>query len=85
VIGWEGWSMRVRLDEDSLKQIANVTRGAYFHAGTANDLKQIYKGMNARMVLQKQQTEITALFVAAAAVLVLLGAGLSLMWFNRLL
>lgn len=85
VIGWEGWSMRVRLDEDSLKQIANVTRGTYFHAGTATDLKQIYKGMNAKMVLQKQQTEITALFVAAAAVLVLLGAGLSLAWFNRLL
>src|SRR5579864_4846758 len=85
VIGWEGWSMRVRLDEDSLKQIANVTHGAYFHAGTATDLTQIYKGMNAKMVLQKQQTEITALFVAAAAVLVLLGAGLSLAWFNRLL
>jgi Ca-activated chloride channel family protein len=85
VIGWEGWSMRVRLDEDSLKQIANVTRGAYFHAGTATDLKQIYKGMNAKMVLQKQQTEITALFVAAAAVFILLGAGLSLAWFNRLL
>lgn len=85
VIGWEGWSMRVRLDEDSLKQIANVTRGAYFHAGTATDLKQIYKGMNARMELQKQQTEVTALFVAAAAVFVLLGACLSLAWFNRLL
>ncbi len=85
VIGWEGWSMRVRLDEDSLKQIANVTRGAYFHAGTATDLKQIYKGMSSRMVLQKQQTEVTALFVAAAALFVLLGAGLSLAWFNRLL
>jgi len=85
VIGWEGWSMRVRLDEDSLKQIANVTRGEYFHAGSAADLKQIYKGMNARMVLQKQQTEVTALFVAAAAVFVVLGAGLSLAWFNRLL
>jgi hypothetical protein len=37
------------------------------------------------MVLKKQQTEVTALFVAAAAVFVLLGAGLSLAWFNRLL
>jgi Ca-activated chloride channel family protein len=85
VIGWEGWSMRVRLDEDTLKQIANVTRGEYFYAGTATDLKKIYKGMRSRMVLKKQQTEVTALFVAAAAVFVLLGAGLSLAWFNRLL
>jgi Ca-activated chloride channel family protein len=85
VIGWEGWSMRVRLDEDSLKQIANVTRGEYFYAGTATDLKNIYKSMNSKMELTKQQTEITALFVAAAMVFVVIGAGLSLMWFNRLL
>ena len=85
IIGWEGWSMRVRLDEDTLKSIANVTRGAYFHAGTASDLRKIYEGMNARMVLQKQHTEVTALFVAAAALFVLAAAGLSLAWFNRLI
>jgi Ca-activated chloride channel homolog len=85
VLGWEGWSMRVKLDEDSLKKIANVTRGEYFHAATANDLKQIYKGMSSKMVLQKQQTEVSALFVAAAALFVIAGAGLSLLWFNRLL
>ena len=85
IIGWEGWSMRVRLDEDTLKSIANITRGDYFHAGTATDLKKVYQGMNSKMVLQKQQSEITALFVAAAAAFVLLGAGLSLAWFNRLL
>ena len=85
IIGWEGWSMRVRPDEDTLKTIANITRGEYFYAGTATDLKKVYQGMNSKMVLQKQQSEITALFVAAAAVFVLLGAGLSLAWFNRLL
>jgi Ca-activated chloride channel family protein len=77
--------MRVRLDEEALKSIANITRGDYFYAGTATDLKKIYEGMNAKMVLKKQQTEVTALFVAAAAVLVTLAAGLSLLWFNRLL
>ena len=85
IIGAEGWSMRVRLDEEALKSIANITRGDYFYAGTATDLKKIYEGMNAKMVLKKQQTEVTALFVAAAAVLVTLAAGLSLLWFNRLL
>jgi Ca-activated chloride channel family protein len=85
IIGAEGWSMRVRLDEDALKQIANITRSDYFYAGTATDLRKIYEGMNAKMMLKKQQTEITALVVAAAAVLATLAAGLSLMWFNRLL
>jgi Ca-activated chloride channel family protein len=85
VIGWEGWSMRVKLDEDSLKKIANVTRGEYYYAGNAKDLKQIYKGMSSKMVMQKQQTEVSALFVAAALLFVIAGAGLSLAWFNRLL
>jgi len=84
VIGFEGWSFRARLDEDTLKAIANLTRGEYFHAGTATDLKKIYQGLNARLVFEKKQTEITALFSAAAAGLVLLSAFLSLLWFNRI-
>jgi Ca-activated chloride channel family protein len=35
LISAEGWSMRVRLDEASLKTIANLTQGEYFYAGTA--------------------------------------------------
>jgi Ca-activated chloride channel family protein len=85
VLGFDGWSMRVKLDEDSLKKIANTTRGEYFHAGTEKDLRQIYKGMSSKLVMQKQQTEVSALFVAAAAVFVMAAAGLSLLWFNRLL
>jgi hypothetical protein len=45
LIGAEGWSMRVRLDEASLKTIANLTQGEYFYAGTANDLK-VYESLN---------------------------------------
>jgi Ca-activated chloride channel family protein len=85
VIGFEGWSMRVRLDEQTLKQIANLTLGEYFYAGTAADLKKVYQTLNARVVMEKKQTEITALFAAAAAGLALLAAFLSLLWFNRIL
>ena len=85
VLGVEGWSMRVRLDEESLKSIANITRGEYFYAGTAMDLKQVYQALNARLVFEKRETEVTALFSAAAAVVAVLSALLSLLWFNRLL
>ena len=81
----EGWSMRVRLDEETLKTIANVTRGEYFYAGTAVDLKKIYRSLNSRFVLEKKETEITALFAAAGALAALLSALLSLLWFNRIL
>ena len=84
-IGFGGWSMRVRLDEETLKAIAELTRGEYFYAGTAVDLKKVYQSLSSRFVMEKKQTEITALFAAAAAVLVLIAAGLSLAWFNRIL
>jgi Ca-activated chloride channel family protein len=85
VLAAEGWSMRVRLDEDALKTIADTTKAEYFHAGTATDLSGIYQALTARLVFEKRATEITALFAAAAAVLALLSGLLSLLWFNRIL
>jgi Ca-activated chloride channel family protein len=81
----EGWSMRVRLDEETLKQVSNITRAEYFYAGNAVDLKKIYQVLNSRFVLEKKETEITALFSAVAALTALLSALLSLLWFNRIL
>ena len=85
ILRTEGWSMRVRLDEESLKTIATMTRGEYFYAGTAVDLKKVYETLNAKLVLETRQTEITALFAALAAVFAVLAGGLSVLWFNRIL
>jgi len=85
ILGAEGWSMRVRLDEEALKTIANVTKAEYFYAGTATDLTKIYKALNSRLVLEKKATEVTALFAAAGAVFALFSGLLSLLWFNRIL
>ena len=85
ILGEEGWSMRVRLDEDALKDIAKTTSAQYFYAGTATDLTNIYKSLNSRLVMEKKSTEITALFAAVAAVLAVLSAMLSMLWFNRIL
>jgi Ca-activated chloride channel homolog len=85
IIGFEGWSMRVRLDEETLKNIANVTHGEYFHAGSAADLMKVYEKLNSRLVFEKKDTEVTALLAAAATILMLLGTMLSLLWFNRIL
>ena len=82
-IGFEGWSMRVRLDEDTLKSISNMTRAEYFYAGTADDLKKVYQSLSTRLVVEKKETEISGLFAAAGALLVVLAAGLSVAWFGR--
>jgi Ca-activated chloride channel family protein len=71
-IGFEGWSMRVRLDEETLKAIAQKTSAEYFYAGTAQDLKKVYETLSSKLTVEKKETEISALFAMAAAALALL-------------
>ena len=84
-IGFEGWSMRVKLDEETLKGIARATQAEYFYAGTAASLKKVYETLSSRMAVEKKETEISGLIALLAAALALLSAGLSLAWFNRIL
>ncbi|MES2281183.1 MAG: VWA domain-containing protein [Pseudomonadota bacterium] len=84
-IGFEGWSMRVKLDEETLKGIARTTQAEYFYAGTAADLKKVYETLSSLLAVEKKETEISGLMALVAAALALLSAGLSLAWFNRIL
>jgi Ca-activated chloride channel family protein len=85
IIAAEGWSMRVRLDEDALKSISILTRGEYFYAGDAGDLKKVYEGLSTRFSFEKKAIEVTAVFAAAAALVTILAAALSVLWFHRIL
>ncbi|MDO9092629.1 MAG: VWA domain-containing protein [Rubrivivax sp.] len=82
-IGFEGWSMRVRLDEETLKNVSVLTHGEYFYAGTAEDLVKVYNSLSSRMVVERKETEISALFAALGVMLSVLAAGLSVWWFGR--
>ena len=83
-IGFEGWSMRVKLDEETLKSIARSTQAEYFYAGTAADLKKVYQALSSRLMVVKKETEISGLLALVAAFFALLSAGLSLAWTNRI-
>lgn len=79
-----GWSMRVSLDEDTLRRIAEITLGEYFAAGAAPQLRRIYEQLRARMAVERAgNVEITAFLVAAGALLLALSALLSMLWFGR--
>ncbi len=84
-IGFEGWSMRVRLDEPTLKAIALQTQAEYFYAGTAENLKQVYEKLSSRLTVEKKETEISGLLALVASILAMASAALSLLWFNRIL
>lgn len=84
-IGFEGWSMRVRLDEATLKAVATSTQAEYFYAGTAENLQKVYEKLSSRLTVEKKETEISGLLALVAAVLAIVSASLSLLWFNRIL
>lgn len=85
IVGFRGFSMRAQLDEETLKKIADMTRGRYFHAKSADDLKAVYDVLSRQLVVETREMEITAFFAGLAALLMLAAAGLSLAWFHRVL
>ena len=77
-VAFEGYSIYMMYDEETLKAIAELTKAEYFHAASAEELRGIYDDLTSRFVLEKGETEITAFFALAAALLVLAAAALSL-------
>lgn len=85
VVQQDGVSMRVQLDEERLRKVADITRGRYFRAGNADELRAIYREVGARLVLERRETEVGAPLVALAAFFTLVAAALSLAASKRIL
>jgi Ca-activated chloride channel family protein len=73
----------LQLDEPTLREVARMTGGDYHHAGTAEELRSVYRQLGSRLQTQTRDTELTALFAFLGAALLLLATGLSLLWFGR--
>ena len=78
---------RVQVDPDpaTLRSIAQTTKGEFQSAPDAVALKTVYENLGSKLAHRKTPHEVTAAFAAAAALVLLLGAGLSLAWFRRVL
>jgi Ca-activated chloride channel family protein len=79
-----GFSMHTQLDEQMLQQIAQLTGGKYYNAQNEQDLRAIYENLQTQLIVKPEQTELTALFVGAGVLALLMGGILSLLWFSRL-
>lgn len=80
-----GRAIRTRLDEATLKKVAELTDAQYFSAASDRELRQVYENLTTQLVLRQERTEITALFALVAAALSAVAAALSILWFGRLL
>jgi Ca-activated chloride channel family protein len=84
IIKIEGFTVRSRLDEAMLQQIAEMTGGTYSNAATEEDLEAIYEKLQPAFVVKPQKTEVTALFAGASILFLMIGGTLSLLWLGRL-
>jgi len=79
-----GFTVHTQLDEATLKQIAQISGGAYYNAQNEQDLLKIYDSLGSSLVIKPEKTEITSLFAGASILVLLIGGVLSLAWFSRL-
>ncbi|WP_418321272.1 VWA domain-containing protein [Piscinibacter sakaiensis] len=79
----DGMAIYLQLDEPTLREVAQMTGGEYHHAATAEALRSVYQGLGSQLQMRKVDTELSALLVLAAALLLAAAAGLSVLWFGR--
>jgi Ca-activated chloride channel family protein len=72
-------------DTATLEQIASRSGGQAFTASESSQLSSVYKQLGSEVAMKKEPKEVTAGFAGTAAIFLLLGGGMSLRWFRRLL
>lgn len=85
IVQMQGRSMRVRLEEEVLQQVARLTQAEYFRVGSAEDLHKVYDQLGHRFRFEKRaQSEITGVMALLGMLLVLAGGFWSLQRCGRI-
>jgi Ca-activated chloride channel family protein len=75
--------IRVPPNPETLEQVATTSGGAFFEAPDAEGLSQVYDELGSRLGTREQDREITDVFAALAAALLLAAATFSAVVFKR--
>lgn len=79
-----GFTVFTQLDEELLKQIAQMTGGTYYNAQNEKDLYSIYDNLDPQLIIKPEKMEVTSVFAGASIAILLVGGVFSLLWFSRL-
>jgi Ca-activated chloride channel family protein len=85
VLDVDGFRIATALDEDPLKQIAKTTGGTYHPAADPGALARIYDSIQLNWTSRTVPHEVTSLLAALAGLLLLAGAGLSVLRSGRVI
>lgn len=79
-----GEAIPVDLDEGELRGIAETTGGSFFLTTDAESLRDVYRSLGSSLGTERERQEVTATAVGIALLLLLAGALVSLVWFQRI-
>ncbi|HEX2981102.1 MAG TPA: VWA domain-containing protein [Anaerolineaceae bacterium] len=75
-----GTRFRRGIDEETLKQIAEITGGEYFQAKSAAELQEVFATLPSYLITREELMEVSVLFAAVGAVLAFIAIVLSQVW-----
>ena len=75
--------IRVPPDPQTLQQVSTTSGGRFFSAPDAEGLKRVYEDLGSRLGTRQQNREVTDVFAAVAAALLLIAATTSAFLFKR--
>jgi Ca-activated chloride channel family protein len=75
--------LRVPPSPETLRTLARITGGRFFAAPNVARLRDVYERLGSRLGSRKESREVTDVFAGGSAALLLLGGGLSMLWFRR--
>src|SRR6266545_5293184 len=78
--GFGGGGFRRGIDEDTLRQVAEMTRGTYYSAESAGELQDVFQNLPTYLITKHETTEISVAFIAIGALLAAIAIGLALIW-----
>ncbi len=79
-----GRSIWVRLDEDTLREMAEITGGRYYLATSSLELRRVYRQLSRTIGWESRPTEVGALAAGAAALLLVAAVGVSVLSVHRI-
>ena len=86
VVQIQGRSMRVKLEDEALKKVANITQGTYYKADSTEGLAKIYDQLGYRLRFEKRAlSEITSYLALLGMAFILMGCLRNFSRFGRII
>jgi Ca-activated chloride channel family protein len=78
--GFSGGRFRRGIDEETLKQIVDLTGARYYSAESSGDLQRVFSELPTNTIMKHETTELSVFLVFGAAALLVLAVMLSMLW-----